>query len=190
MTSSARRAQIVAATIEVLAAEGLAGATFARIAAEAGLSSTRLISYHFDGKDELLAAVAEHVVAAMGEHVGQRVGREETAAGMLRAYIEGVVGFGARNRSALRALLEVAVSGSGALGADSARATGHVEELLHLGQRRGEFRDFDVRIVASAVQRSVEALPALLAQDPGTDCEHYARELVTLFDLATRRGAP
>ncbi|CUR57284.1 hypothetical protein NOCA1120472 [metagenome] len=47
----------------MVAEEGFARATFARIAERGGLSSTRLISYHFAGKDELVAAVVEHVVA-------------------------------------------------------------------------------------------------------------------------------
>jgi AcrR family transcriptional regulator len=73
VTTLARRAPIVAATIEVLAETGYRDASFARIAEHAGLSSTRLISYHFAGKDELIAAVAAHVIGQMAECVGERV---------------------------------------------------------------------------------------------------------------------
>ena len=58
--AAARREQIVAAAIEVIAAAGFAQASFARIAEHAGLSSTRLISYHFAGKADLMATVAGH----------------------------------------------------------------------------------------------------------------------------------
>ncbi|TDD47082.1 TetR family transcriptional regulator [Nonomuraea terrae] len=51
VTNSARRAQIVGATIATIAELGYHQASFARIAERANLSSTRLISYHFDHKD-------------------------------------------------------------------------------------------------------------------------------------------
>src|SRR5687768_12945642 len=63
--AAARRAQILEATIAVIAEEGFAKASFARIRERAGLSSTRLISYHFAGKAELVAALVEHVVAGI-----------------------------------------------------------------------------------------------------------------------------
>ncbi|MEP7024912.1 MAG: TetR family transcriptional regulator, partial [Actinomycetota bacterium] len=47
VTAMARRSQIVTATIDVIAEVGFGQASFARIAERAGLSSTRLISYHF-----------------------------------------------------------------------------------------------------------------------------------------------
>lgn len=54
-TESARRAQIVTAAIEVIAEVGYAKASFSRIAKQAALSSTGMISYHFAGKDDLVA---------------------------------------------------------------------------------------------------------------------------------------
>jgi AcrR family transcriptional regulator len=54
-TESARRAQIVAAAIDVIADGGYASASFAAIARRAGLSSTGLISYHFASKEILRA---------------------------------------------------------------------------------------------------------------------------------------
>jgi AcrR family transcriptional regulator len=61
--ATARRSQILEATIDVVAEEGFAKASFARICERAGLSSTRLISYHFAGKAELVSALVEHVGA-------------------------------------------------------------------------------------------------------------------------------
>lgn len=45
MTATARQAQIVAATVNVIADVGYGKTSFARIAERAGLSSPRLISY-------------------------------------------------------------------------------------------------------------------------------------------------
>lgn len=187
VTAQARRAQIIAATIEVIADEGFGQASFARIAHRAGLSSTRLISYHFAGKDDLIAAVVEGVVTAIGDVVGRRVHREATATGKLAAYIDGVVAFTADHRRQMRALLQILLAGAlpHGSGADEA-VPSHVEEILRQGQVDGEFRDFDPRVMAMAVQRAVESLPFALVSDPGLDCAAFGRELVTLFERGTR----
>ncbi|WEL93058.1 helix-turn-helix domain containing protein, partial [Tsukamurella tyrosinosolvens] len=56
----ARRRQIIAAAAEVLADEGYGRATLARIARQAGISKG-VISYHFDGKDDLMRQVVIHL---------------------------------------------------------------------------------------------------------------------------------
>src|SRR3954470_16963162 len=93
VTVVARRAQILAATVEVLAELGYRQTSFARIVERAGLSSTRMISYHFAGKDELFNAVVADVVGSIGQFMDQRMRGIDTAAGLLRAYIEGVVAY-------------------------------------------------------------------------------------------------
>lgn len=187
MTATARRAQIVAATVEVIAEVGYRKTSFARIAERAGLSSTRLISYHFAGKDELIAAVAQDVIASIGRFMAQRVAAETSAAGMLRAYIEGTVEFIATHRAPMKALLEIFLAGGLHYDAATDQAVvGHVEAILRRGQVGGEFRDFDPRVMATAVQRAVEGLPFLLESTPDLDCGTFARELVTLFELGTR----
>ena len=188
-TSAARRAQILDATIEVIAAEGFAGASFKRIAEHAGLSSTRLISYHFAGKDELMAALVEHVVADIGEHVGARVMAEQTPGGQLRAYVEGVVGYSDTRRSEMAALLQVVMAGAGGATTDAPSDLSHLERILQNGQEQGEMRAFDVRVMATTVQRAVETVPFQLQADPDLDCAAYAGELVELFDRATRADA-
>lgn len=188
VTSSARRRQIIDAAIEVIAESGYAKASFARIAEEAGLSSTRFISYHFQGKGELMAAVVADVIGGIGDHVGQRVQAETTAAGMLRTYIEAVVGYIGIHRAPMIALTEVML-GAGfddGIAGDQA-ATGHLERILREGQASGEFRDFDPWVMATAIQRSVDGLPFALQANPGIDLAAYARELVTLFELGTAR---
>lgn len=188
VTARARRAQIVEATIEVIASEGYAQASFARIAERAGLSSTRLISYHFAGKDDLVAAVVRTVVDGIGGRVSERVMAERTPRGMLRAYVEGVVGYAAQHRAHLAALLQVVVAG-GPSPTDGGEASpeSHVRRILVEGQRVGDFRDLDAGVVATAVQRAVEGVALSVAADPTLDADRCAAELATVFDLATRR---
>jgi AcrR family transcriptional regulator len=187
ITSVARRSQIVKAAIEVIAEVGYPRTSFARIAEHAGLSSTRLISYHFADKHDLNQAIVEDVMTAIGTAVGNRVGAEQSASGMLRAYIEGVVEFVAANRSRMKALMELLLNGAMAYGpSEDAEVVSHVEEILRLGQQRGEFRAFDPRIIGDTVQRSLDGLPFLLDSVPDLDPKAYARELVTLFELGTQ----
>lgn len=187
MTVTARRAQIVAATVEVIAEFGYAKASFARIAARAALSSTRLISYHFAGKDELIAAVTREVIDSIGRYAASRLAVADSAAGMLRAYIMAMVEFTAAHRVSMTALMEIVLGGGLRHDAAADRdVVGPVEAILRRGQADGEFREFDVVVMATAVQRAVEGLPFLLQARPELDCAAYGRELVTLFELGTR----
>jgi AcrR family transcriptional regulator len=188
VTAKARRAQIVAATVEVIADAGYGQASFARIAKRAGLSSTRLISYHFAGKDELIAAVAESVISTMGRFMATRVESQSGAAAKLRAYVEGNVEFICSHRAPMKALLEIFLGGG--LHYDAAvdrSVVSPVEAILRQGQDDGVFRDFDPAVMATVVQRAIEGLPFLLESVPDLDCGLYARELVTLFELGTLR---
>lgn len=88
----------------------------------------------------------------------------------------------------MRALLNIFLGG--ALDYDPATeraALEPVERIQRWGQETGEFREFDVRVMATTIRRSVEGPVFLLAGAPETDLTAYAEELVTLFDLATRR---
>lgn len=60
-----------------------------------------------------------------------------------------------------------------------------LETLLHKGQQDGEFRAFDLRVMAVTIRRAIDAVPPLLAAHPGLDVDAYSRELVALFDRAT-----
>jgi hypothetical protein len=59
--------------------------------------------------------------------------------------------------------------------------------MLARGQESGEFGAFDRSVMAVAIRRAIDALPPLMMSDPAVDAEVYARELVALFDRATRK---
>ena len=186
---TARRAQIVAAAIDTIAELGYARASFAQIARRAGLSSTGLISYHFGGKDELIAAVVDEVVGAMGRFMGDRMRTASAPREALRVYIEGNVEFIASHRSEMKALLDVFMNGGFHYDTDSEQAVlSPVEEILRAGQAAGEFRGFDTKVMSTLIQRAIDGLPFLLAAEPDLDLNAYASEVFTAFDLATRSG--
>jgi AcrR family transcriptional regulator len=195
VTVAARRAQIVAATIDTIAHLGYRRASFARIVERAGLSSTRLISYHFNGKDDLIRAVIGEVYGRIGGFMAQRMEGCPDARTALRAYITGVVEFIATNRAPMQALTAIFLDHRFEDGersyssSDEHSVLGHIEEILRAGQRGGEFRTFDTFIMAAAIQRSVDGLPFLLQTKPDLDLNLCAQELATLFDHATRADA-
>lgn len=192
-TGEARRSQIIAATIETIADLGYGQASFARIAERAGLSSTRLISYHFAGKDELMSAAVAEVYDHLGRFMTARMAGVTCARDALRTYITALVGYIADNRSRMRAMMEIFLNFRGEDGASHSydagsenAAIGHVQRILRDGQRSGEFRHFDTFVMAATVQRALDGLPFLLETKPDLDLTACAGELVTLFDLATR----
>ena len=194
-SARARREQIVSAMIEVVAREGYAAASYARIAKHAGLSSTRLISYHFADKDDLVATTVATIVERIGAEVAAALAAADPTdpRARLTAYIRGVVDLHVTHRDAMQALAGIVLDHRAAGDArpysqdDDRTAVGQVEALLRDGQSRGSFRAFDPFVLATAIQRSLDGLAFLLGTVPDLDLRHYADELVTASDLATRR---
>lgn len=187
-TETARRGQIVEAAIATIADLGYRNASFAQIAKRAGLSSTGLISYHFNSREDLIEQVVNEVVAAIGSHMAQRLAGVSTASAALRSYIEANVEFIGAHRDQMKALLEIFLNGGFDYGPATEQAViSPIERILRDGQRSGEFRTFDPRVMATLVQRAVDGLPFLLATDPGLDVQSYGAEVATVFHLATRK---
>ena len=187
MTERARRAQIVAAAITTIAELGYSSASFARIAERAGLSSTGLISYHFGNRDELIDQAAGQIIDAITAFMTERMAGVSSAIYALHRYIDGNIAFIESHRAEMKALLEIFMNGGFHYGADTDRTvTSAVADILRAGQASGEFRAFDVTVMATLIQRALDGLPFLLASEPDFDTRRYATEVVTAIDLATR----
>src|SRR5215469_14718341 len=106
-TNAARRAQIVESAIDTIAELGYAQASFARIARRAGLSSTRLISYHFAEKDDLVREVLATVVGRFTDYVQPRVDAETEPSARLRTALEANIEFMRANRRDVVTLQEI-----------------------------------------------------------------------------------
>ena len=210
--SAARRTQIINATIETVAELGFARTTFTRIAERGGLSSTRLISYHFQDKADLMRAVVVDIYRSIDEFLlaradadpatrpivgpaaGPALPAPESASAELRAYVTGVVAYIDAHRSRMRAIRSISAAvhdepGSPAAGQAHPRSPvmSHLQEILRRGQAGGELRTFDPLVLATMVQQPLEGLPLLLQNRPDLDLGQYAAELATAIDLATRR---
>jgi AcrR family transcriptional regulator len=194
-TESGRRAQIVAAAIETIAEVGYQKASFAKIARQAGLSSTGMISYHFAGKEDLVRAVTEEIVASVTAYMRERIDAATGRAERLRAYIESNIEMIATYPAHLRALLDIvagARDAAGELQVDTTVLTaraGRIEAELRDGQRAGEFGEFDPAVTALAITGAIDALVTdhTLGAGTGRSLTHSATELADLFLRAISR---
>jgi AcrR family transcriptional regulator len=191
-TESARRAQIVSVAIKVAATEGYASTSFARIAKEAGLSSTGIISYNFAGKDDLLREVISEVWRVAEAYILARVEAAAGARAKLRAYIEGSTAFLEDYPYHLRALVEVVSNlprdgaGRSELLARMDAALDFHTDYIRQAQAAGEFRAFDARVMVIAIQGAIDAIVMRKTREPGLAAAACGRELAELFDHATR----
>lgn len=187
----ARRAQIVACAIDTIAEVGYAQASLAKIARRAGISKG-VISYHFAGKDELIQQVVVEVLNTGVAFMLPKIKAETTAAGALRAYIASNLAFMREYRNHILALLEIWSHYRPGSGSDHdvsnwfETTVRGLEEILRWGQESGEFRAFSTRVMAIAIRNAIDGIPPQMAACADLDLNAYTRELVTLFDLATR----
>ncbi|WP_410569568.1 TetR/AcrR family transcriptional regulator [Amycolatopsis sp. cmx-4-61] len=186
-TENARRAQIVRAAIETIGELGYAKASFGQIAKRAGLSSTGMISYHFDGKADLIAEVVRHVLATSIAYMRERIDAVAGPAAELRAYIESNLAFIAEHPVELTALLDCLQHGGDAAGGNDwyHGAVDVLESCLREGQRTGNFGRFDPRVMAITVRQAIDGVHTELIRRPDTDVDAYAAELVAIVERAT-----
>jgi AcrR family transcriptional regulator len=190
---TARRTQIVQAAIDTIAEAGYARASLARIGARIGISKG-LIGYHFAGKDELIRQVVAEIIEAGKAYMTPRILAKPPGPGMLRAYIESNLAFMREHRNYMVAISEIARNGLTADGkqrfygeADMDGFARELEDALSSFQAGGELRpDFDPHFMAIAIRAAIDAAARRLAQDPDFDIGNYAKQIASIFDLATR----
>ena len=185
-TESGRRAQIVRAAIEVIAEVGYAKASFSRIAKHAGLSSTGMISYHFAGKDDLLAACVAEIEKVTGAFMQPRIDAADGHVAQLRAYVESNIALVGEHPAEVRALIDIVKNSASQSAAVNGRLA-MVEEHLRAGQAAGVFRPLDTRTAAIAFISGLDAVvvTATAAAPEVTELARIGRELADLYVQAT-----
>ncbi|WP_395309189.1 TetR/AcrR family transcriptional regulator [Mycobacterium sp. AMU20-3851] len=190
-TRSARKAQIVAAAIDVIAEVGFAQASIRRIAERVGIAMSAVL-YHFGTKDNLVEAIVEHMYRSMIAQVAPAIAAEDTAAGKLDAYIRSSIAYFGNNRVALKALASLStfyVPADGrrfeelGLGPDIAEQLTALDPvpILAAGRRDGEFTEFPLRSTAVALRGAVNGVVEMVLHVPGYDAGGYAEDLIDIF---------
>ncbi len=188
----ARRAQLIECAIETIATLGYAQASLAQIAKRAEISKS-VITYHFASKEKLIEQVVRAIYADAASFIGPKIAAQPTAQLRLQTYIQAHVEYISTHLMQMMAIMEIAINvrtedGKLRYGVATEKPVlTALEALLRKGQQEGDFRAFDLHVMVVTIRRSIDALPPLFIADPGLDADLYARELVTLFDRATRK---
>lgn len=188
-TERARRTQIMACAVQVLAELGFGGATLAEIARRAGVAKG-VVSYYFAGKDDLLMQVLLDVYGRAGAAIAQRVEEQSEPAAKIRAYVEANMQFLAQHPADIRAVVEIAASARRPDGSLRFAPQGEdpvlsdLERLLRAGQRTASSDQFDARSLAILIRGAIDTASGRVATDPAFDLSAYTRELVRVIELA------
>jgi TetR/AcrR family fatty acid metabolism transcriptional regulator len=184
-----RRAQIIESAVGTVAEHGYVQASLARIAERAGISKS-VISYHFDGKDELLDQLVGQIYERITEFVVPHLDRETTVVGRLRARFRSIAAYASGHRAEMVALTEILTNLRDADGrlryGDSFNEPYYqrLEETFRGGQESGELCSFDPRVMAVTVQAAIDSMIAYADTHPDHDIETHADELANLFERA------
>ena len=187
----ARRTQIVAAAIDVLARDGYAGASLAAIATHIGVSKG-ILSYHFAGKAELLQAVVTKVLGDAADWMGPRVADATSFADALQRYIHANLQFLVAHRPAAIALVEVLANarttpGIPELYAEAQQgAVDAAEQLFAGGVAAGEFDIPSTRALAVVLRASIDTVTEQMRADETFDVDAFADDVTAIFDRAVR----
>lgn len=159
----ARRKQIIDSTIETLAARGYINTTLAEIADLIGVSKG-VISYHFDGKDELISATLNTITETWVSVRQGCVDQQTEPLEKLRAYFQGNIEFMKKYPSYIPAVLELWASYSSIEEKkefnrsvyEPSRA--QLKEIFRLGQEKGDFVALDPFLYASIIQGAIDGI--------------------------------
>lgn len=195
LSEEQRRAQILRATIQVVAHHGFEAATASLIAEQAGVSKG-LIWHYFADKTDLMKQAVVAVVRLIRDEVAATVDPSTPVPDAIRTYIRTVASIRRERPDEFRALDRITrrleePDGSPAFSQhDYEELYQGQQALFRRGQAEGAFRDLDTRVMAITYQAAVDAMLSYLDSHPDTDVDQYADALadILLASLARRPG--
>ena len=181
-----KRTRILEVTIDLVAEFGYHGVSFAKITKRAGLSSTRLVSYHFDSREALMREALAHVVDRAQSVMRPRIDEAPAARDRLAAYIRSNLDFLANWPAGARAAVEIVRNlpqpDDRPAQADASAVL--LEQFFRTAQESGEMRQFDPTVMAIALRAAIDAAALRSAEGLG-ELSQYADEVVEIFERAT-----
>ncbi|GAB2505418.1 TetR/AcrR family transcriptional regulator [Nocardiopsis aegyptia] len=190
LTERARRQQLVAVTIDLVAAHGYAACSLQRIADAAGLTKGAVI-YHFASKNAVIRAAYDAVIEALTERVGAAVTLAPGPAAAVDAYVGSTIGHMAEHPTHVRVLTE-ALTPAVDTGVDEDPASPErrqvLADLVAAAVSAGEYRaDLDAVTLAVILNGAIDAVVAQTLADPGYD---LTAATAAVLDMLHRTTAP
>lgn len=178
----ARRAQLIAVTIDLIARHGYAQCSLQRIADAAGVTKAAVI-YHFASKAAVVRAAYESVIGALTAAVGAGVAAAPTPAAAVEAYVTTIVGHLAANPTHVRVIVE-AIAEDETDVADRPDSPQRWQGLADLiAAAHGS--DVDARTLAIVVNGAIDGIVAEWLRDPGFDLPAATDVIVRTIRAAT-----
>lgn len=145
--------------------------TFARVRELAGLSSSRLITYHFTDRQGLMNAVTERVLTDMASAVGAAMSSSDPGLNQLGDLVVATAEFMRGHRGHVVTLAAVAMKGLAPAAEATSRDTlSIITELVRAAQEVGEVREeVDPPDAAFLIMRILEGLAMAVVADPDLD---------------------
>ncbi|MBA0044738.1 TetR/AcrR family transcriptional regulator [Mycobacteroides sp. LB1] len=193
-TERARRTQIVAGAIEVLADAGYPQTSLSKIAEHVGVAKSAVL-YHFTSKTDVIESVMAEAFTRAATVMVPAVQAESTATGRLTAYIRANIEFVVSNRVAAIALLEIICgyrSQDGLRFDQAAAGTAPPAEFAAMdpeaifteGVASGEFQPVSPPFMKNALRAALDGVVWELGRDPDYDAIGYGEQLVDIFTRA------
>ena len=193
-TQLKRRDQLVDCATEAIAELGFPRASVAEVARRAGVSKG-VVTYHFAAKDDLIHAVITRELESMTEFVQPRILAAEPGKfpeDFIAPYLTAWVDYYRTHATEVLALVRIYNSVRDETGrpipafdvrADEVMA---VEQVLRQAQAKGKLGTFSPRVIAASMKAVLDDLLIQFTDDPSLDIETYGKELVALFERATK----
>ena len=159
----ARRKQIVDKAIVIIANRGYSQASLSEIARAVGCSKG-VISYHFEGKEELVEEILSRLLREPAAYIKHRVDAEASALDKLRAYVEANFDYMELHRDHYVALVDLWGSrgwseGRNRFDADAyGPSRAYLSRIFELGEADGQFRALPGNTMASVVQAAIDGV--------------------------------
>ncbi|MGE6229959.1 TetR/AcrR family transcriptional regulator [Paenibacillus chitinolyticus] len=186
----------MACAIEIISSRGYVQASLSQIAKEAGISKG-VISYHFSSKDALIEQIVSDLYEVGTTFMEPYLTAQTTALGWITTYIEKNVLFMKSHRKHVIAVSEIVFHARDEEGKpchfrsiDADATINVLMKMLHRGTMEGDFReftDFSARVLAATIRSAIDGLSFQLAASLDLDLDAYAKELVTIFQMAARK---
>lgn len=186
LSEEERRAQILRATIEVVARHGFEAATANLIAEHAGVSKG-LIWHYFADKTDLMKQAVVATVRLIRDEVTATVDPSTPVPDAIRTYIRTVASVRKKRPDEFRAMNRITrrleePDGTPAFSQhDYEELYQGQQALFRRGQAEGAFRDLDTRVMAITYQAAIDAMLSYLDSHPDTNVGQYADALADIL---------
>lgn len=187
-----KKDQIIEKSIEILSKYGYSDFSIGVVAKELNISKG-VVSYHFPQKELLLKNIVNDFYKDAAEYMEKHISIEESAINVLNLYIKSNLYFVVENKKNTLAVMQIVTNSRDKDGELIFKDNDNsiyqpLIEIFKYGQEVDKtFREFDVIVMSSLIRSAIDCISARIANNEIEDIDKAIQEVVTTFELATRR---